>query len=73
MKVQLVGGVLDGDSFELVPVGSTLPPYRLSYPWIDTFESGREEHSWLVYQVNELVNWDLPETHFHYVGKEPMK
>ncbi len=35
--VTLQGGVLDGDTFELLPQGSVLPPLRLSYAYRDRF------------------------------------
>jgi hypothetical protein len=37
LLVTLQGSVLDGDSFELLPQGSVLPPLRLSYAYRDKF------------------------------------
>ena len=77
LLVQLVGGLLDGDTFELVPHGSVLPPMRLSYPYSDNFKmkSGIvETHGcWLHYECKlKVPEWTNSAIIYNFVGKEIM-
>jgi len=75
ITVKLMGGVLDGDIFELTPMGSVLPPMRLSYPYRDKFMTveGLQEHGcWLHYECKVVPEWSQPEVVYNYVGKEKM-
>jgi len=71
VKVALEGGVMDGDVFEIVPLGSILPPMRLSYPYRDVFD-GEEHACWLNYECDHVAEWVDTELIYHYVGKEKM-
>ncbi len=76
LKVQLVGGPLDGDSFELLPTGSVLPPQRLSYLSRDRFPDGgglKEHGCWLHYECKDHIpEWSEESVKFAYVGKEKL-
>lgn len=87
LTITLRGGVLDGDTFELMPQGSVLPPLRLSYAWRDRFPivarfgvlpenaPGFEEHAcWLHYECKDHIpEWSDGAIEYHFVGKEKMK
>lgn len=80
LMVRLEGGVLDGDSFELLPSGSVLPPSRLSYASRSQFMSlngsgfYEECACWLNYECRgKIPEWSDSAIVYHYVGKERMK
>ena len=87
LLVTLRGGVLDGDTFELMPQGSVLPPLRLSYAYRDKFPvvarfgvlpahaPAMEEHAcWLHYERKDHIpEWSDGAIIYEYVGKEKMK
>ncbi len=76
IKCQLVGGVLDGDSFELTPLGSILPPMRLSYPYRGHFRdpdgTSTEHGCWLHYECPYVPQWTNDDVLYQYVGMEKM-
>lgn len=79
MMVKLQGGILDGDSFEILPHGSVLPPMRLSYPYRDKFLDNAsgvmvECGCWLHYEAKDKVpEWSDSAIVYVYAGKEKMK
>lgn len=77
LKIRLVGGPLDGDSFELLPTGSVLPPQRLSYLSRGAFPdaTGRvvDHGCWLHYEYKDHVpEWSEEALDFTYSGKEKL-
>lgn len=77
LVVRLSGGVLDGDSFELLPQGSVLPPIRLSYAYRANFitpSGSYEEHAcYLHYECKDKIpEWSDEAVVYSYTGKEKM-
>lgn len=78
LMVRLEGGVLDGDSFELLPHGSVLPPLRLSYasraPFVTLSGAYEEWACWLHYECRDKIpEWSDSNIKYFYTGKERMK
>lgn len=75
---KLDGGPLDGDSFEILPHGSLVPPMRLSYayraPFV-TLSGTYEEHAcWLHYECRDKIpEWSDEAIVYWYSGKEKME
>jgi len=72
LQIKLIGGPLDGDQFELIPLGSIIPPMRVSYASRGIF-NGIEKACWVIYQHQSgIVEWPQETAYFDYVGLEPM-
>ncbi len=72
LRVTLQGGMLDGDTFELIPNGSVLPPMRLSYAFRSVFEDNVEYACWLNYECEHVPEWTEEAVIYVYSGKEKM-